>query len=400
MRLLVTTNARLWKTENNQYFTPLVYGYDFFKRYLNVFDTIRLVAHVEKASDEDVKKMLLVSGPGLEVFEMPFPHGGKAYLKVAHMIGRLAKDCVKGCDAALFRVPDPLAFQIFPKARKAQMPIAIEVTSDPLELYSSKGGRYPLRLIIKWSHYWILKFCCRKANCVSYVTSTYLQSVYPSGIKDGDNTRFESHYTTAGIDEHENPVREYPITGKITLLHVSGSIAGKVKGHKELIESFVELRKQGFELQLVLAGGGKLDDDIAFTLEKSGYKDDVTFTGLVGKERLALLYKESDVFVFPSYREGLPRVVIEAMSWGLPCVCSDIPGCRELLPEKALVPIKDTNALSNRLKELLLNPKLMEEEGRFNATESKQYLQSAIIEVRDVFYMNLKRLVGENSVVR
>lgn len=400
MRILVTTNARLWKTENNQYYTPLVYGYEFFKRYLSVFETIRLVAHVEKASDEDVKKMLLVSGPGLEVFEMPFPHGAKAYLKDARTIGRLAKDCIKGCDAALFRVPDPLAFQIFPKARKAQMPIAIEVTSDPLELYSAKGGRYPLRLFIKWSHYWELKLCCKKAHCVSYVTNNYLQSVYPSGIKDSDVSRFETHYTTAGIAEHDNPVRQYPITGKITLLHVSGSIAGKVKGHKELIESFVELRKQGFELQLVLVGGGKLDDDIAFTLEKSGYKDDVTFTGLVGKERLALLYKESDVFVFPSYREGLPRVVIEAMSWGLPCVCSDIPGCRELLPSEELVPIKDTNALTNHLRKLLSSPGLMEEESRLNAKESKQYLQSAIIKVRLAFYMNLKRLAGGNSLVR
>ena len=400
MRLLVTTNARLYKANNNQFYTPLVYGYEFFKRYLGVFETIRLVAHVEKAHDDDVKKMLLVNGPGLEVFEMPFPHGKIAYLKAAYVISKLARDSVKGCDAALFRVPDPLAFQIFPKARKAQLPIALEVTSDPLELYSAKGGRYPLRLFIKWSHYWGLKLCCKKAHCVSYVTNNYLQSVYPSGIKDSDVSRFETHYTTAGIAEHDNPVRQYPITGKTTLLHVSGSIAGKVKGHKELIESYVALRKRGFDLHLILAGAGELDRDIAVTLDQSGYKDEVTFTGLVGKERLTQLYKESDIFVFPSYREGLPRVVIEAMSWGLPCVCSDIPGCRELLPAKALVPIKDTNALTNHLEQLLSNPYLMEEEGTFNAEESKQYLHSVINEVRELFYMNLKRLAIGKSVVR
>ena len=392
MRLLVTTNARLYKGPNGLYYTPLVYGYSFFQRYLHVFEEIRLVAHTEPCSEEKTNSMLLVSGLGVKVFEMPFPHGKIAYIKSAYIIGRKAKECIIGCDAALFRVPDPLAFQIFPKAKRAHIPIAIEVTSDPLELYSSTGGRYPLRLLIRWSHYWALRIICKKAEGVSYVTKSYLQSVYPSGIKSTDNHRFETHYTTASIIEHDSPKRHYPLSNQIRLLHVSASIIGKIKGHKELIEAFIALRNQGFDVNLTLAGAGKLDDDITSILERSGYKKYVTFTGIVGMDKLTQLYRDSDIFVFPSYREGLPRVVIEAMSWGLPCVCSDIPGHRELLPSRVLVPVKDSVALTDKLKELLTKSDCLYKESLLNANESHQYVSSNVNKQRNKFYLNLRQL--------
>ncbi len=397
MRLLVTTNARLYKWDN-LYYTPLVYGYDFFKRYLNVFEDLRLVAHVEDSTEDTIKNMLLVSGAGIEVFDMPFPHGKIAYLKSALTIHKKAKKCVEGCDAALFRVPDPLAFQIIPRCKKKHIPVALEVTSDPLELYSAKGGRYPMRLFIKWSHYWELKKCCKQADCVSYVTSSYLQKVYPTKIKEFDNQRFETHYTTAGINEHEAFERKYPIEGTIKLLHVSGSIGGKVKGHKELVEAFIALRNHGFDVSLTLVGAGKLDVDILQELESSGYLSCVTFTGLVNKERLQELYKESDVFVFPSYREGLPRVVIEAMSWGLPCICSDIPGCRELLSTDALVSVKDTVLLIEKLQEWIKNQHLLSEASKNNVLNSQQYINSKIEKVRNRYYQNIRNL-AEGKVV-
>lgn len=393
MKLLLTTNARLYKGPDNRYYTPIVYDYNFFKRYLDVFDEVRLVAHTETALDSVVKDMLLVSGDGLEIYELPFPHGKWGYIKDFLKIQKKVNDAVVGCDAALFRVPDILAFQIFPVVRSCKIPIALEVTSDPLELYSSKGGRYPLRMLIKWSHYWALRYCCKKANCVSYVTSSYLQSVYPSGIKKEDCKRFESNYTDAGIYQH-NVVRDFG-NKKLSMLHVSGSISGKVKGHKELIESFITLRKQGFNLTLNLVGSGNLDNDIVEKLFDSGFSQDVFFTGRLNSEQLQELYATSDIFVFPSYREGLPRVVVEAMSWGLPCVCTDLPGCRELLPSRVLVPVKDSISLTNIIRNLLVNPEYLHKESLNNLMESRKYLWGNITSTRKAFYDFLKKLVNK-----
>lgn len=393
MRLLVTTNARLYKAPNGLYYTPLVYGYEFFLRYLNIFEELRLVAHTESCSDDQAKKMLLVSGPRLEVYEMPFPHGKVEYIKSYNKIQRRVKLCLAGCDAALFRVPDQLAFQIFDSARRV-MPVAVEVTSDPLELYSSKGGRYPLRLFIKWIQYFNLRSCCRNADCISYVTKKYLQEVYPSKITNRDR-RFETHYTSAGIDSHEISEREYPINRTINLLHVSGSISGKIKGHKELIDAFISLREKNYDLNLTLVGSGRMDQDILSKLELSGEFKRVRFTGLLNREQLMEQYKRADIFVFPSYREGLPRVIIEAMSWGLPCISTNIPGCKELLSDNMLAKVGDSHSLLVVLKNLLDNPDLQRIESKRNIQESQKYSTGVIENKRNELYTHLKELASK-----
>lgn len=396
MKLLVTTNARLYKGPDSLYYTSLVYGYDFFNRYLSVFDDVLLVAHVEQK--EDVKGMLLVSGPHLEVFEVPFPRGKWNYFWAFGSIQQKVKYCVNGCDAALFRVPDMLAFQIVPVVRKHNIPMAIEVTSDPLELYSAKSGRYLMRPFMKWSHYCALRYCCRKADGVSYVTNHYLQKVYPSKIEPGSG-RFESHYTSAGIGEHEIIKRVYPKTGTINLLHVATSISGKAKGHKELVQAFIGLRKKGWNVQLTIVGGGKLDSDILELIEKSGEENRVKFTGLVQKNELKRLFKESDIFVFPSYREGLPRVVVEAMSWGLPCVTSDIPGCQELLEGNCLAPIKNSKKLLEILDNCLQNQSLLQKESERNRIESENYKSVIVDKVRFDFYKRLRLISLKNLYI-
>lgn len=392
MKLLVTTNGRLYKGPDNLYYTPLVYSYDFFKRYLTFFEQVRLVAHVEAAPFEIVNNMLCVSGPNLEVFEMPFPHGKMEYLKAAFSIQNKVRDCIKGCDAALLRVPDPLAFQIFPKLKQLKVPVAIEVTSDPLELYSSLSGKYPMRRFVKWSHFFALRQCCKKANGVSYVTKSYLQRVYPSHVSESDVNRFETYYTDAGIQEHHMERTDIR-NRKIRLLHVSGSLAGKVKGHKELIETFIELRRRGHNVELTLVGANSLDKDIYEILENSGFLKYVFFTGLLNAEELKNIYSQSDVFVFPSYREGLPRVVVEAMSWGLPCICTDIPGCRELLDESDLVPLRNVSVLVSKLENLFLNAEQLSCKGLRNLKEARLYTVDVIEKKQKEFYSKLRELV-------
>ncbi len=84
---------------------------------------------------------------------------------------------------------------------------------------------------------------------------------------------------------------------------------------------------------------------------------EVVFTGW--REDIADLMALMDVFVLPSWREGLPRSAIEAAASGLPLVLTDIRGCREVARdgvEGALVPVKDAPALANAIVALLEDP--------------------------------------------
>ena len=74
----------------------------------------------------------------------------------------------------------------------------------------------------------------------------------------------------------------------------------------------------------------------------------------------------ASIYVLPSYREGTPRSVLEAMSMGRPIVTTDAPGCRETVQEGVngfLVPIKDVVALEKAMERFILNPELIPEFG-------------------------------------
>lgn len=70
----------------------------------------------------------------------------------------------------------------------------------------------------------------------------------------------------------------------------------------------------------------------------------------------------ASVYVLPSYREGLPRTILEAMSIGLPIITTDAPGCRETVKQYEnglLVPVQDHIALANAMEEFIKNPGLI-----------------------------------------
>jgi glycosyltransferase involved in cell wall biosynthesis len=74
-----------------------------------------------------------------------------------------------------------------------------------------------------------------------------------------------------------------------------------------------------------------------------------------------------DIFVLPSYREGAPRVLLEAAACGLPVVTTDVPGCRDVVVEGVtglVTPPRDSQALAGAIMKLLQNPELRRQMGR------------------------------------
>lgn len=96
--------------------------------------------------------------------------------------------------------------------------------------------------------------------------------------------------------------------------------------------------------------------------EKDGY---VTWLGQV--EDMAALYKDTDVACLPSYREGLPKSLLEAAACGLPIVTTNVPGCREAVRNGEtglLVPPRDPAALAQSITRLVSSPDLQHRMGR------------------------------------
>ena len=146
------------------------------------------------------------------------------------------------------------------------------------------------------------------------------------------------------------------------------------KGVGEFAEAACNIKQQGIVARFLLAGEidpnnpeSMTDDEMAQikaqgNVETLGYRDDIP-----------TLFATSSIVVLPSYREGLPKMLIEAAASGCAVVTTDAPGCRDAIEADVtglLVPVRDVDALTDAIKSLLQDPvrcKAMGKAGRQRA---------------------------------
>lgn len=142
----------------------------------------------------------------------------------------------------------------------------------------------------------------------------------------------------------------------------------KDKGVMEYVAAAKLLKAQGVQAQFYLVGDsdngnpGFINDKYLAQWEQ---EKDVELLGY--REDIPELMATANLIVLPSYREGLPKVLIEAASCGRAVVTTDVPGCRDAIePNQSglLVPVKDVNALANAIKWLIENPEVREQYGK------------------------------------
>ncbi len=128
------------------------------------------------------------------------------------------------------------------------------------------------------------------------------------------------------------------------------------KGFRDLIEAFNKAGGKGWKLAIV--GAADHEDRHSLRLKELTRKyDNVIMPGFLSGEPLRELYSHAGVFALPSYYEGLPIVLLEAMSYGLSCIASDIPANRCVaLNEERYFPAGDISALIHKLKKFMDSP--------------------------------------------
>ena len=118
---------------------------------------------------------------------------------------------------------------------------------------------------------------------------------------------------------------------KIKILFLAVLI--KRKGILDLIEAsqkiITELESKNKQVEFVIAGDGELESTSKSLVEKLGVSKYFKFVGWVNNERKQELLKESDLFVLPSYNEGLPLSILEAISYGIPVISTNVGSINE-----------------------------------------------------------------------
>ncbi|OGH05866.1 MAG: glycosyltransferase [Candidatus Levybacteria bacterium RBG_16_35_11] len=133
------------------------------------------------------------------------------------------------------------------------------------------------------------------------------------------------------------------------------------KGFDYLIDAFNNGDFEGWKL--VIVGSADHDDKYSIGLrEKAKKNSNIVLTGFLTGKPLQEIYTHAGLFVLPSYHEGLPIVLLEAMSYGLSCIASDISANRNVeLSEDRFFKAGDIKALTNKMREFINKPRGNEE---------------------------------------
>ncbi len=128
------------------------------------------------------------------------------------------------------------------------------------------------------------------------------------------------------------------------------------KGVYELAEAFAGIAGGLGDVDLIMAGEETERSGLAEFLKKKGLESRVRFTGIIPYAEIAAYMKASDLLVLPTWAEGLPNVVMEAMACGLPVVATDVGGIPEILTDGVTglsVPPREPTGLAGAIQRLL-----------------------------------------------
>ncbi|PKG88821.1 hypothetical protein CXF58_01735 [Psychrobacter sp. Sarcosine-02u-2] len=320
----------------NDFYTKLSFPYYYWKDYLTYFDHVTVIARAKKVSKVE-EGMVLVNGENVDFYPLPYYIGIKQFVpKVPSLLTSLYK-ASSNHSHFLLRSGNAtnILFFILLASRK---PFIREYPGNIEEgIIGFAGGGMGIKLLAK-SLNTLAKLQARSSKANSFV-SEYCRELYGSNKPSIVFSSFKSS---------EISIRKsnYKIGDKIHLVSM-GRLEGE-KGHINLLKALNGLTN----VHLHLIGDGSQRETLCnYALENN---IDVTFYGmLTDRNKIFSIICDSDIFIIPSFTEGMPRALLEAMTMGLPCIGSNVGGIPEVLEVDALYDSKNIKQLAERISNLI-----------------------------------------------
>lgn len=373
-KLLIIGDIVLIKINNDMY-SHGVYFADFWQRYMYVFFNIEVLAQTVN-SDKFESKYKISQTKGVSFIEIKRFSKWKYLLSFRELSNAISLRSESS--HAIVRLPSIIGFLSIWHLRKKNINYFLEIVADPLTAY----GKKPI-LSIFFSI--LMKYQISKAKGVSYVTRNALQERYPPS----KNAIVET-YSSISL-KNNNLLKDYSELPKIIkFLHVSNVIGNKLKGHDIFLKTIKMLRDYGIDVHGTIVGDGPYLNKVKLMVSKYSLDNLIDLVGYISDEDdLNKLYYNSDVFLFPTRAEGLPRVLIHAMSIGLVAFSSNVGGISELLSPTQ---ISRTNNPKEYVRKILVVVQDLNQLRSISARQikkSEEYQDSILQSKRNAFYSEL-----------
>jgi len=227
---------------------------------------------------------------------------------------------------------------------------------DEFWIRGSKVSKFLIQHTLDWADLIVLQSKGLR-RIVSKFTSTPIQAIY-NGVR------------TEELVAPDRYAHSDPDDGKIRV--VTLGVLGKRKGYLDLIPVARQLQDKIPQLEFVFIGGGEIEK-IRGLVADEDLEDRITVAGLVDDDQRVRLLQTSDIFALPTYAEGQPIALLEAMAAGLPVISTPVGSIDEVVHEAngRLITPGDQSALAEAITELSSSADLRRQIGSHNAQDAE-----------------------------
>ena len=334
-------------------------------------------------SDERTKEFKEeLENMGIKVYNVPIPRKITAIKEMISSYKKIKKVCSENnydilhCHSPIGGVLARFAFKDFRK-------------KGGKLIYTAHGFHFFKGAPIKnWIIFYpIEKFCSRYTDCLITINKEDYKRAknfkakevkYVPGI--GVDTK-----KIKDIKKNRKILNEFNIKDEVVLVSV-GELSNR-KNHKVILKA---LEKVKGNFKYIICGQGAKKEELIKLSKELNLQEKVEFLGY--RQDVKEILKASDIFCFPSKQEGLPVALMEAMASGLPVICSDIRGNKDLIENKKggyLLKSYDIDEYSIKIQELIENKVLREEMGNFNLEKIKNFDRKKVNTIMEEIYNEL-----------
>lgn len=389
--LFIQGGSRLKQAEDGRWFTDPNFTEEVWRRYMALCDSLTIIIRREKKVypvNEAEKRFNAIPVDKkvhvVPVDDITIPKWNLANPIVRSRIKRVIIREVKDCDKVIIRSASFYTDICQKACIEYKKPYLFEVTGFALEGMS----HHSLLGKLSANHFeQLTKRIAREAECAIYVTDEALQKRYPCkkmlGCSDvvlqpADDAVLEKRLQKISARKTNDTLR----IGTAAFLDV------KWKGQENVIKALALLRDKGVtNIVYELIGIGK-GERLHKLVDELKLNDQVKFMGAKPHNEVFDWLDNIDVYVQPSYQEGLCRIIAEALSRACPVICSDTGGNYELVSRAYIFPCGDYNNLGNLLVKILPN---LSEQAKRNFERSKHYEKERLESLRNNFFLEFVR---------
>ena len=365
-------------------FSSGVFPHRVWQRYLEAFDSVTVVARRWPSGREgELKALSRSDGRGISFVFVPSADSPSGLAFHRFKAAAILREAISHADVVISRMPSEIGLLGARLARSLGKPWAIEVAGCPwdgLVHHGSWQGKLYAPVAM-----WRLRRAVAGASHVIYVTDGFLQRRYPARGR----VAAVSNVDIPGPEPSTLQKRLARIgdgAGRLLTFGLIGSLGNRCKGVHTAIRALAEVRERLPEFQFRVLGQGD-PSPYQVLAERLGVAANVRFCGTLPAGGPVLEWLDDvDIYLQPSFHEGLPRALIEAMSRGCPAIGSTAGGIPELLDAECLHRPGDHGRFASLVERAVQDREWRARQAQRNCETAKAYSREVLEQRRGAFW--------------